>query len=113
MKTSRKPDEHDKAKGRDLARLRKAAGISQERLARQLGISTKQLGKYERGQSRMPAGRHELALQILRMARGKAGGFAEDQAPFVDFPRAKETLLKELRDLEDYVRRCIDAAERL
>jgi len=113
MKTSRKPDQHDKAKGRELARLRKAAGISQERLARQLGISTKQFGKYERGQSRMPAGRYELALQILQMARGKAGGFAEDQAPFAGSPREKETLLKELRNLQDYVKRCIDAAERL
>ncbi|WP_353641011.1 helix-turn-helix transcriptional regulator [Mesorhizobium sp. WSM2239] len=45
MKTSRKPDHYDRAKGRELARLRKAAGLSQEQLATRLRISPKQLGK--------------------------------------------------------------------
>jgi transcriptional regulator with XRE-family HTH domain len=56
-------DGHDRAKGRKLARLRKASGLPQERLATRLGISPKQLGKYERGQNRIPAGRYEGALR--------------------------------------------------
>jgi hypothetical protein len=34
-------DGHDRAKGRELARLRKASGLSQEQLATLLGISPK------------------------------------------------------------------------
>ena len=78
MQTSRKPDENDRARGRELARLRKVVGLSQEQLAGRLGISAKQLGKYERGLNRMSAGRYEAALRILR---GHAGGsgFAESR----------------------------------
>ena len=82
MKTSRKPDHYDRAKGRELARLRKAAGLSQEQLATRLRISPKQLGKYERGQSRIPAGRYEAAMEILRENRGMVAGFSEGQAPY-------------------------------
>ena len=113
MTTSRKPDDHDRAKGRGLARLRKASGLSQERLATLLGISPKQFGKYERGQSRIPAGRYEAATTILREYGVVSGGFSEGQAPF-EFPNAaRDTLLTMLRELQDRLKLCIETVERL
>ena len=106
MTTSRKPDESDKAKGRELARLRKAAGMSQEQLATRLGISAKQLGKYERGQNRVPIGRYEAALNILRERVG--GGFSESQASY-DGP-AKDDLRLSLHRL---LKQCLEIVERL
>lgn len=113
MTTSRKPDDHDRAKGRELARSRKASGLSQERLATLLGISPKQLGKYERGQSRIPAGRYEAATTILREYGVMIGGFSEGQAPFAFPNAAKDTLLRALREIRDRVTLCIEAVERL
>src|SRR5688500_10885307 len=100
MKTSRKPDESDRAKGRELARLRKAAGMSQEQLAIRLGISAKQFGKYERGQNRVPAGRYEAALTILREQAG-GSGFAESQAPYGGQERTREALLLSLEQMRN------------
>lgn len=105
MKTYRKPDEQDKAKGRELARLRKAAGLSQEQLAARLGISTKQLGKYERGQSRMTAVRYDEAMRVIRQHAGTKDGFAEEQAPYGEMPD-KGMLLRMLK-------LCIKIVERL
>ena len=86
--------------------------MSQEQLALRLGISLKQLGKYERGQSRIPAGRYEEAIVILRGHAGVAGGFSEEQHPY--FPAStKDTLLRTLRGLLDGVKLCIDVVERL
>lgn len=113
MTTSRKPDDHDRAKGRELARLRKASGLSQEQLATRLGISLKQFGKYERGQSRIPAGRYEAAMAILREYGHGAGGFSEDQTPYTVPVAAKDMLLRTLRELQDRLKLCIDAVERL
>lgn len=107
MKTSRKPDDSDKAKGRELAELRKAAGLSQEQLAIQLGISAKQLGKNERGQIRMPIGRYEAALNILR-GRPR-GGFSEEQASYHGQP-AEDALRLSLRRL---LKQCLEIVERL
>ena len=90
MKTSRKPDESDRAKGRELARLRKAVGMSQEQLAIRLGISAKQIGKYERGQNRVPAGRYEAASTILREQEAGGSGFAESQAPYGGAEQTRE-----------------------
>ncbi|MDQ6433059.1 helix-turn-helix transcriptional regulator [Mesorhizobium sp. LHD-90] len=113
MMTSRKPDEYDKAQGRELARLRRAAGLTQEQLGLQLEISSKQVGKYERGQSRVPAGRLKAAIAILRRESGAAGGFSEDQASYGVPASAKGVLLRTLRGLEDGVKFCIDVVERL
>ena len=100
MKTSRKPDENDRARGRELARLRKAIGLSQEQLAIRLGISAKQLGKYERGLNRVPAGRYEAARRILREQAG-GGGFAESQTPYDGPDMAREALLLSLGQLQN------------
>jgi transcriptional regulator with XRE-family HTH domain len=106
-------DSHDRAKGRELARLRKASGLSQERVATRLGISPKQFGKYERGQSRIPAGRYEAAMAILREYTGMVGGFSEGQAPYAFPAAAKDTLLRTLRELQAGLKLCIDVVERL
>jgi transcriptional regulator with XRE-family HTH domain len=99
MKNPRKPDESDKAKGRELARRRKAADMTQKHVATRLGISEKQYGKYERGQTRLSATRYDTILQILRE---HAGGFAESQdaytAPLWDRDALLLTLLNRMRD---------------
>ena len=51
MGTSRKATDQDAIVGRLVQRLRKRAGKTQEMLARDLGITYQQLGKYERGES--------------------------------------------------------------
>lgn len=112
MKTSRKPDEHDKAEGRELARLRRASGLTQEQLALLLGVSPKQIGKYERGQSRLTAGRYKAAMAILR-GQAEVHGFAEGQAPYVVPAPTKDMLLQTLRGLQDDLKLCIDVVERL
>jgi transcriptional regulator with XRE-family HTH domain len=111
--TSRKPDENDKAKGRELARLRKAAGLSQDRFATQLEISLKQLGKYERGQSRIPAGRYEAMTTMLRNLAGALDGFAESQAPYAAREAAKEVLQQGLDRLDADLRRWKEALKSL
>jgi transcriptional regulator with XRE-family HTH domain len=117
MTTSRKPDESDKAKGRELAQLRKAAGMSQERLAIKLGVSAKQLGKYERGQNRIPIGRYETALKILRVQRPATGGFAESQAPYDGPNPEKDALLLALdraqREVLKHLKLCFEIAGRM
>lgn len=91
MVTSRKPDESDKRIGLEIARLRKDKKVSQAVLAARLGISTQQLGKYERGENRISSGRHELAMTILN---GDAApvGFSEDATPFEGAPTLKAQL---------------------
>jgi transcriptional regulator with XRE-family HTH domain len=82
MPTSRKPNERDRQRGRELAQRRKAAGMSQEKLAELLHISTYQLGKYERGQTRMSANRYEAAITILDAQETAYMGFREDAAVY-------------------------------
>lgn len=113
MATSRKPDEDDKAQGRELARLRRAAGLTQQQLADMLKITSKQIGKYERGQSRVPAGRLKAAMVILRKESETAGGFSEDQTEFSAPALTKALLLQKLRGVEDELKFCIAEIERL
>ena len=100
INTSRKPDESDKAKGRELARLRKAASLSQEQLAIRLGISAKQFGKYERGLNRIPAGRYEAALRILR-EQPDVAGFAESQASYNGPDMRRDAVLLALEQMKN------------
>lgn len=82
MGVSRKPNSRDVEIGRDLARRRKAAGISQAELAAALGISTQQVGKYERGENRISTARHEQAQEALRAVSGAPPGLAEERAGY-------------------------------
>jgi transcriptional regulator with XRE-family HTH domain len=99
-------DGHYRAKGRELARLRKASGLSQEQLATRLGISPKQLGKYERARAAASrAGRYDAAMAILREYTGMVvGGFSEGQAPYAFPASVKDTLLRTLRFSESMVK---------
>lgn len=51
MSLSRKPTHEDTRLGRLVQELRKKAGKTQADLARDLGITQQQLGKYQRGES--------------------------------------------------------------
>jgi transcriptional regulator with XRE-family HTH domain len=101
MVTSRKPDDSDKARGRELAQLRKAAGMSQEQLASQLGISARQLSKYELGQNKISISRYEEALRILRRQKHAIAGFAESQASYGEPKPVRDALLLSLGLLQN------------
>jgi transcriptional regulator with XRE-family HTH domain len=60
----------DVAVGRRLRSRRKELGLSQAEVARDLGISTHKLGKYERGQDRMRARHIFLAARYLSVSVG-------------------------------------------
>jgi transcriptional regulator with XRE-family HTH domain len=47
----------DRVIGRNLRRIRKARGLSQQTLAATLGVSFQQIQKYEKGQNRLPVSR--------------------------------------------------------
>lgn len=110
MKTSRKPDESDKAKGAELARRRKAVGLTQKQVALLMDVSEKQYGKYERGMTRLSAGRYDTILRVLRERRG---GFAETQAGYDAPMRDRDALLLSLHRMRDELRSCIEIVGRL
>lgn len=110
MQTSRKPDESDKAKGRELARRRKAVGLNQRQVALLIGVSEKQYGKYERGETRLSAGKYDKILQILQ---GHGGGFAESQASYSVPSHSKDALLLSLHRMRDELGSCIEIVGRL
>lgn len=61
-------DSIDRIAGRNLRRLRKRRGWSQERLARVLQVSFQQVQKYENGANRISAGRLFMAAVCLDAA---------------------------------------------
>ncbi|GAB5507591.1 MAG: hypothetical protein Rhirs2KO_27540 [Rhizobiaceae bacterium] len=106
MTTSRKPDEGDKKRGCELARLRKARSLSQAEMAAKIGVSTQQYGKYERGENRIPIGRYETAMEILGAFGGSRAGFAEFSVGYEIAPCAKA----ELKQLLDQLKKDIELA---
>jgi len=111
--TSRKPNENDRTRGSELALLRKKADLTQEQVAIRLGISAKQYGKYERGQTRLSASRYEEVLRIVRRPQHPGAGFEESQASF-DGPRpTREVFMLMLRRLFEDMKRCIEMFEKL
>ncbi|HET7852807.1 MAG TPA: helix-turn-helix domain-containing protein [Methyloceanibacter sp.] len=60
----------DVAVGRRLRSRRKELGVSQAEMARDLDISTKKLGEYEKGQDRMKARHIFLAARYLGVSVG-------------------------------------------
>lgn len=113
MYTSRRPEERDKQMGRALARHRKAAGQSQAELARRLGLSGQQVGKYERGESRIPAGRLEEALAILGAQDAVPVGFAEAARPYTVPDGGRAEVLRALDRLRSDLETCIEQVKRL
>ncbi len=101
MNISRRPDNSDRVRGRELARLRKAVDLTQKQVALLLHISEKQYGKYERGQTRLSATRYEMVLRVLREDAG-VGGFEESQSSYDAAPKPeKDALLRSIGQLED------------
>lgn len=83
MGSTRKPSSRDVEISLELAKARKSAGLSQAELAARLRISTQQVGKYERGENRIPSGRLEQIQDIIRGEQGSSSpGFAEVGAPY-------------------------------
>lgn len=62
----RKPGEIDRQVGATVRARRIALGISQEQLARMLGLTFQQVQKYERGTNRISVGR---LLQLAKLLR--------------------------------------------
>lgn len=96
MGTSRKATDHDATIGRLVQRLRKKAGKTQEMLARDLGITYQQLGKYERGESGFRfttvcriAGLLGVPVTLFIDAIARPG-FAETGTPYQAGPSAEE-----------------------
>lgn len=65
MKKSRRATDIDKEWSVRLARLRKAKGLTQQGLGDLLDVSAQQIGKYERGESRIPIGHYQNAIDAL------------------------------------------------
>ncbi len=64
MSAARTPDEVDAEVGRRIRALRRAKGISQEVLAKGVGLTFQQVQKYERGSNRVSASK---LVQIARV----------------------------------------------
>lgn len=109
MKNFRKLDDSDRAKGRELARRRKAVGLTQKQVALRLGVSEKQYGKYERSETRLTAVDYDTILRILQE---HAGGFAESQAAYDAPKRERDALLLSLHRMHE-LRLCIEIVGRL
>jgi transcriptional regulator with XRE-family HTH domain len=103
----RQPTERDREVGQQIARLRKASGLTQEDLAGRLGVSQQQVGKYERGENRLSHTRLTEIRQVLADPGGFSPGFAEEPAVFQtnisDAMRAE--ISQSINRLEDEVRR--------
>lgn len=63
--TARKADEMDLTIGRRLRERRILLGLSQDELARRIGLSFQQLQKYETGENRISAARLYSIAQVL------------------------------------------------
>ena len=110
MTTSRKPDEGDRQRGRSLARLRRAAGMTQATLAQRMGLSTQQIGKYERGENRMSVSRYEVAMKILGQPSPETAGFAEEAVRFPSAQDARAELTRILARMKADLARCEELA---
>jgi transcriptional regulator with XRE-family HTH domain len=63
--TKKRPDARDVEVGRRVRTYRLQKGLSQEKLAEQLGLTFQQVQKYEKGTNRIGAGRLQRIAEIL------------------------------------------------
>jgi transcriptional regulator with XRE-family HTH domain len=66
----RKPDSTDSQVGESIRAHRLIAGLSQNDLAKQLGVSFQQVQKYEKGANRIGAGRLPRIAELLNIPIG-------------------------------------------
>lgn len=87
----RRSDKRDIEVGRRVRAFRLQKGLSQEKLADQLGVTFQQVQKYEKGTNRVAAGRLQRIAEIL-------------EVPITDFftqHKTSGTAQEELSDLVD------------
>ncbi len=111
-------DEHV---GAQIRAVRKAAGLSQEALARQVGISFQQLQKYERGSNRVSASKlfditQALSVEISVMFEGLRSDASRTENPILARISADEDLRRlfavyEALSTDDERRRLVRAFE--
>lgn len=81
--TSRKPNQEDVEKGREVARWRQKRRLSQAAVGDLVGKSGSQISKYELGKNRMSATTYETLLRALGPGSLRPPGLAEGQADYV------------------------------
>jgi transcriptional regulator with XRE-family HTH domain len=106
------PDPIDLHVGKEMRVFRTLKGMSQERLARELGVTFQQIQKYERGSNRVSASMLYRAAQALKVPisaffEGLEGSRAGLRAQVVD--RFSLAMLAELDELPPQVRDTVRA----
>ena len=114
MCASRKPSSVDREIGKRLAARRKAIGMTQAEVARLLGISTQQQGKYERGENRLSVARSAAIDKLFREAGDSAlgSGFAENGAAFAPSPPEVAALMRALSTAREEIDRALALSRR-
>ena len=114
MCASRKPAAFDRDVGKNLVARRKALGLSQAEVARQIGVSTQQYGKYERGETRLSLARNAAISRLFREGAVSAPrpGFAEETALFAPTPAEVAALMRALSAARDEIDRAIALSRR-
>ena len=69
--------ETDKSLGKKLRQLREGRGLSQEKLAREIGVVFQQIQKYEAGINRISCSRLLKILDVLDISCSGQNGFAK------------------------------------
>jgi transcriptional regulator with XRE-family HTH domain len=111
MTKRRRADERDKERGAALRLLRKIRGVNQEHIAKHLGISAQQYGKYERGEDQMTVNLYEDIRELLRAP--DSPGFAEEgQVPYVS-PGVIDEVLRHLDEVSTSIKEIRASVTRL
>lgn len=74
------PNDIDIYVGARVRSCRESRGLSQDALARQIGISFQQLQKYEKGTNRISVGRLQLIARVLEIPIGQFFKGLDEQA---------------------------------
>ena len=77
----RSPDHHDVVVGQRLKTQRLAIGMSQTKLASEIGLSFQQVQKYEKGTNKIGAGRLIRIAQILGVPVSYFFDYSQSTAP--------------------------------
>ena len=102
------PHPSDVRVGQALRRERKAAGCSQETLAKAIGVSFQQLQKYERGSNRISASKLFDACKVLGVSLPVLFGEAESD-PGARVGDEAAVLAGKIRGLSPSKRRVVSA----